>query len=391
MEVEFSEKKNNSQQQEIITDLVLNINEFKRPERLNCSLCMNIFIDPKKCQSCLTHFCNQCISSWLDKNKTCPNCRAETSIRSLEKCERTLREDLEDLKFKCINHERGCEETNIKYDFFLKHCYQDCSLSIVICEFCNKEMIRKEYSEHLKSCELRRLLCAGCDKLFKVDDHEQHEQDCMKKMIKFLKTEMMELEKLRVAKKSLYFSRNILFTNHLIQVSQDKSKISIPKKVPTQVTPVALLKPRLGLKFTESRFRIKIVSLGCWIGLGIGDPLILAQEHLTLSDFQIENMQHGCYMISNNGIKWSCHIVSENYKKGIHFSQNDIIQITYYRTDNLQRVHFINENSKEETSLNVQAAQSIEKGYFDRLRAVILIGDNSDCVEILSSSFKLSK
>ena len=43
MEVEI-EKPKQTEIQEIPTDLVSNLNEFKRPERLNCSLCLNIYL-----------------------------------------------------------------------------------------------------------------------------------------------------------------------------------------------------------------------------------------------------------------------------------------------------------------------------------------------------------
>ena len=303
----------------------------------------------------------------------------------MDKSERTLKEDLEDLKFSCMHKSNGCVQDGIKYESFIKHCYEICLFAQVPCEFCKKEMLRSELlNNHISSCELRKIKCISCDQLFNFNFHPTHEKDCIQINLKKIKLELESFQKGKKPKVELHFSKNVLYTNYDVTVSNDKKQIGLKKMMPGGLSAIALLKPKLGLKYTKSIFRIRIVENKCWIGIGIGDPLVLSQLALTISDSQIENQKHGGYMISCNGIKWSCNVAGDNYTQGFPVEQNDIVQVTYTRTENIKRIHFINENTKKETSLRVQ---EVEPNWINRLRAFIILGDCNDVVEILSSSF----
>lgn len=49
------------------------------PEDLLCSVCSEPFISPRSCDKCGNTFCEQCLASWLERNSTCPHCRASIS------------------------------------------------------------------------------------------------------------------------------------------------------------------------------------------------------------------------------------------------------------------------------------------------------------------------
>ncbi|KAL0238639.1 hypothetical protein GEMRC1_013112 [Eukaryota sp. GEM-RC1] len=60
---------------------------------LDCSICNSIFKDACSLQ-CGHCFCLACISEWLSQNRSCPNCRSETSLNDVVPCD-SLREAVE--------------------------------------------------------------------------------------------------------------------------------------------------------------------------------------------------------------------------------------------------------------------------------------------------------
>ena len=53
------------------TNLVANHN-FLSPT-LQCSICLDLVMDPLECKNCSKLFCKDCINDWLKKSTTCPN------------------------------------------------------------------------------------------------------------------------------------------------------------------------------------------------------------------------------------------------------------------------------------------------------------------------------
>ena len=85
-------------------------------------------------------------------------------------------------------------------------------------------------------------------------------------------------------------------------------------------------------------------------------------------------MQHGCYLNSTDGIRWSCSINYENWVKGIRMKKGDVLTITYLP----------NQRMVEFSCLGVKISLSINLN--NELYGVVILGATDDCVEI--SNFK---
>ncbi|KAK9820995.1 hypothetical protein WJX81_005884 [Elliptochloris bilobata] len=59
---------------------------LERLDHLKCAVCLEFMVAAHTVVPCGHAFCGECLAGWLDKNSTCPNCRAEASappVRSL--------------------------------------------------------------------------------------------------------------------------------------------------------------------------------------------------------------------------------------------------------------------------------------------------------------------
>lgn len=74
----------------------------KIPHRLQCAVCLEPFIDPRR-TPCKHHFCATCISS----QSSCPTCRAPVPSALLE-ADSKLQEFLADLQVYCTCKDSGC-------------------------------------------------------------------------------------------------------------------------------------------------------------------------------------------------------------------------------------------------------------------------------------------
>jgi len=89
-----------------------------------------------------------------------------------------LLSQLERLKVRCNNFDRGCHEQIAWKDHF-QHQF-DCSYATVKCPMfeCNDEFLQKDYAEHAKVCEFRIIDCPQCGfRMLKADgDHNCTEE-----------------------------------------------------------------------------------------------------------------------------------------------------------------------------------------------------------------------
>ena len=53
------------------TNLVVDSNKLS--PTLQCSICLDLVMDPVECQNCSKLFCKDCINSWLKNSNQCPN------------------------------------------------------------------------------------------------------------------------------------------------------------------------------------------------------------------------------------------------------------------------------------------------------------------------------
>ena len=82
-----------------------------------CPICIDIIIDPMKCEKCNNIFCKQCLESWSRVDKRCPNrCQNPNYKKSSEK-----EELFSQLNFKC----KKCQKI-IKYSEMKRHYYLKC-------------------------------------------------------------------------------------------------------------------------------------------------------------------------------------------------------------------------------------------------------------------------
>ena len=96
----------------IIKDELYNI--FKNS--IECSLCLNILINPVMCLNCQNAFCKKCIDNWSKKSQQCPNrCDNPNYQKSIGK-----NDILSKIKIKC----KGCGNP-IEYENVDKH-YNTC-------------------------------------------------------------------------------------------------------------------------------------------------------------------------------------------------------------------------------------------------------------------------
>ena len=54
------------------TNLVVSSNTKVSPT-LQCSICLDLVMEPVECTNCSKLFCKECIEGWLKNSKDCPN------------------------------------------------------------------------------------------------------------------------------------------------------------------------------------------------------------------------------------------------------------------------------------------------------------------------------
>lgn len=355
----------------ISMDRVANINEFRKSERLICIICQSLLISPVKCSDCLVHFCQICIENWVKKSNTCPNCRSKFEK---DKLERTLKEDLEDTRIYCCFKPNGCNEIS-PYEKLFTHQNQ-CGMKPSQCRWCQCKNWRKDIIPHEITCENRCFECLGCLTFIPYLQFPIHETQCLKNELKILREKIADIKPQKKDKK-MKFSQNSIYRHEGITVVNQKlSKMKIDE---FQKNSVILLKPKLKNKLVS--WIIKINKLTCWIALGIGNGALLSSEKFCLSDAQVENMRHGSYFFSSNGLAWSSDIKQENYKPSFKFESGDIIIIEYDPVDKILRF------AKNQQKKTLQLSNNFLSGISGNIYAIAILGGVDDSVEIIESKF----
>ena len=76
------------------------------PDKYFCCICSNVLRDARLTECCGQHFCNSCLSRWLDREKTCPHCR-EDDFKSM--VNKALIREINELHIRCTHREKGCD------------------------------------------------------------------------------------------------------------------------------------------------------------------------------------------------------------------------------------------------------------------------------------------
>lgn len=126
-------------------------------DNLECSICLNIISGTVAITTCMHRFCSSCLFEYMMKksgNASCPNCRA--SIDNLEDVmiSSELSDILDVATIKCKNKE------------------------------CAVELPRKEYKNHMNTCEFNKKQCKGCKSLYFEKNFHSHEEECESRLVK---------------------------------------------------------------------------------------------------------------------------------------------------------------------------------------------------------------
>ena len=140
---------------------------------------MKVLRDARLTECCGQHYCDSCLTQWLQKQKTCPHCRKEDfqSILNKEK----IREinELRIRGIRCTNCEKGCEWVG-EQGALKGHLVSDkgCGYEIVRCtnyaftssgftstkQRCEVVMERRALTAHMQNkCKYRLYKCEYCD------------------------------------------------------------------------------------------------------------------------------------------------------------------------------------------------------------------------------------
>jgi len=132
-----------------------------------CPIDFGVCRDPVLDQ-CGHSFGRSCINLWVKKKNTCPLTNNAYSENPSFPENYAIKEFLNDLKVKCINHENHCDWQGL-LDNLDGHLKKECGMELIICENekCEKKCMRKELPEHLgKECLYTEIECVfkskGC-------------------------------------------------------------------------------------------------------------------------------------------------------------------------------------------------------------------------------------
>jgi hypothetical protein len=132
-------------------------------DHLECSICLGLLWKPIACQTCQNLFCSACINQWLVKNPSkCPN-RCETYTE--RKCPPLVAKLLAQLQITCIYQLTGCNEI-LAYEALDKHQIE-CDYQLKKCPGCESEMLQKDLSNHMETCEFFEWICNDCKVMYK--------------------------------------------------------------------------------------------------------------------------------------------------------------------------------------------------------------------------------
>ena len=143
----------------------------KPPEviSIECPICLQIMLKDISLTSCGHHFCTSCIKTVLDKNESCPKCRA-TSYQIFPDADR--QRYIRGLQVYCSNKKYGCtwkgELKNLSGHINKDKREGDCQFEAVKCCYwskwvCNVKMKRADLANHEeKECPNRPYTCQYC-------------------------------------------------------------------------------------------------------------------------------------------------------------------------------------------------------------------------------------
>ncbi|CAG2102923.1 unnamed protein product [Medioppia subpectinata] len=106
-------------------------------DEYTCSICHEIFHCPVSTTCCLQTFCEDCITAWLQTNRTCPYDRKPLTASKLSQAPRVMVNTLGRFKIQCDFWDNGCREVN-KLEDLARHVV-NCAYDPTKCAKCRCE------------------------------------------------------------------------------------------------------------------------------------------------------------------------------------------------------------------------------------------------------------
>uniref|UniRef100_A0A0G4F8U1 RING-type domain-containing protein n=1 Tax=Chromera velia CCMP2878 TaxID=1169474 RepID=A0A0G4F8U1_9ALVE len=155
-------------------------------ENALCPICKDYIEDAKEVNCKARHvFCGPCITKEYERRQTeglaqkCPTCRGPFS--TLETSPPQLRNFIEEVEWKCLNHEDGCGFTGTKKKLE-KHLDEECPEQETKCPFqgCTQKMKRGPLAAHKVDCKFRLIPCELCEQPVRFGTKTAHSKACKK-------------------------------------------------------------------------------------------------------------------------------------------------------------------------------------------------------------------
>ena len=165
-----------------------------------CLICFNVLKDPVLCPRNQHCFCRGCITKHLENSRRCPTCADELTEESLTEPNRIVKDYLNELNIRCVNHDRGCEEI-VQLQHLDQH-EDSCGFTPVVCgnQDCGAILSERDLIHHESElCEYRKLKCHSCGEITKtLADLEKRTERMETKQTnveKNMETKLLNLEK----------------------------------------------------------------------------------------------------------------------------------------------------------------------------------------------------
>ena len=140
-----------------------------------CLICFNVLKDPVLCPRNQHCFCHSCITKHLEYSRRCPTCADELTEDTLTEPNRMVKDYLDELKIRCVYHDRGCLEV-VQLQHLDQH-EDSCGYTPTVCrnQDCGATLNKRDLVQHESElCEYRKLKCHSCEEMTKtLADMEQ--------------------------------------------------------------------------------------------------------------------------------------------------------------------------------------------------------------------------
>ena len=134
-----------------------------------CLICFNVLKDPVLCPRNQHCFCRGCITKHLENSQRCPTCANELTEETLTEPNRMVKDYLDELKIRCVYHDRGCEEI-VQLQHLDQH-EDSCGFTPAVCTNpgCGATLNMRDLTIHKSErCEYRKLKCHSCGEMTKT-------------------------------------------------------------------------------------------------------------------------------------------------------------------------------------------------------------------------------